>query len=56
MRCHFDFIDLKRHLDWKFTDYDIVYSFARTYIEYKNLFENDTNIDLSMLVIVIGMR
>ena len=46
MRTHFDFIDLKKTLNWKFTDYDIVYSHLPEHtLQLKNLFVNNTNID-----------
>ena len=46
MRTHFDFIDLKKTLNWKYVDYDVVYSHLPEHtLQLKNLFVNNTNID-----------
>jgi len=46
MRTHFDFINLKKTLNWKINDYDVVYSHLPEHtLQLKNLFVNNTNID-----------
>ena len=41
MRTHFDFIDLKKTLNWKYVDYDVVYSHLPEHtLQLKNLFVN----------------
>ena len=46
MRTHFDAIYLKKLLNWKYNDYDVVYSHLPEHtLQLKNLFVNSTNID-----------
>jgi glycosyltransferase involved in cell wall biosynthesis len=44
MRCHFDFDEMMRLIQWKKADYDIVYSHLPEHsLQLKNLFYNTTN-------------
>ena len=46
MRTHFNFIELKKVINWQFTDYDIVYSHLPEHtLQLRNLFVNNTNIN-----------